>query len=248
MEFPYNQLQIPDKCLIEKRVFKKLFYENAKLTVTDKKWFTKDIDTITWKYSLKPAQTLIHAIKEEEYSYDELAVIEVDLKKGNHLNRLADIIHRAIPYPLLIVFKKDKNVSLSIADKRFNQADDQAATIKELWVTDWLDQDSDIDNKFTEQLNYEDQPRLHLKMFYYSWIDCFNAYKVAQISGNFKVPSKQEDKEQRIRYLNEFRSLEYQIEQRRSELKKQDGFNDKVQLNVEIKELEKQLKKVADRL
>jgi hypothetical protein len=248
MEFPYNYLQLPSKCLIEKRVYKKLFYKNANLTVTDKKWFTKDIDTITWKYSLKPAQTLIHAIKEEVYSYDEIAVLEVELKKGGHLNRLADIIHRAIPYPLLIVFKKGQNVSLSIADKRFNQADNQAATIKELWVTNWLDLNKDIDTEFLKRLNYDQQSRLNLKAFYRGWVDCFNAYKVAQISGNFELPSNQEDKEQRIRYLNEFRSLEDQIEQRRSELKKQDGFNDKVQLNVEIKELEKQLKKVADRL
>ena len=33
----YDTLAIPDTCLLGKRVFKKLFHENAKLGITDKK-------------------------------------------------------------------------------------------------------------------------------------------------------------------------------------------------------------------
>lgn len=250
MEFPYDHLQLPDKCLIEKRVFKTLFHEKAKLTATDKKWFTNDIETIIWKYSLKPSQTLIHAFKEDEYTYDEIAVIEVQLKQGNHIERLADVIHRAIPYPLLIIFRFKEAISFSIASKRFNLADSQAATIKEKWVTGWLKEalDNDIEKTFLEKLNYHTQSRLHMKVFYNGWIDLFNAYKVAQISGKFKLPSKQEAKEEQIHTLNQYREIEAQLVELRSELKKQDAFNNKVSLNVEIKALEKKLKKVADKL
>jgi hypothetical protein len=248
--FPYSYLEIPEKCLIEKRVYKKLFFENAKLTVTDKKWFTKDIENIVWAYSLKPNATLIHALEEEHYTYDEIAVIEFELRNDHHVNRLADIIHRVIPYPLLIVFKKDDWVRLSVADKRFNLADNQAATLQEKWVTERLYADGDrkADKLFLEQLNYQKQPRLNLKVFYRGWIDAFISYKVSHISGVFEMPRTKQKKQKLIKALNRYRNLEQQIADLRTELKKQDAFNDKVRLNVDIKELEKQLKKTAKQL
>ena len=51
----YASMAIPAACQLGKRVFKKLFHENAKLGATDKKAFREDIDTITWRYTLKPS-------------------------------------------------------------------------------------------------------------------------------------------------------------------------------------------------
>ena len=45
----YERMAIPDTCHLGKRVFKKLFHENAKLGVTDKKALRDDIDVITWQ-------------------------------------------------------------------------------------------------------------------------------------------------------------------------------------------------------
>ena len=57
----YKKLAIPDDCYLGKRVYKKLFYENAKLGVTDKKAFTNDIEEIEWHYTLKPETINIHS-------------------------------------------------------------------------------------------------------------------------------------------------------------------------------------------
>ncbi|PWN06120.1 DUF4391 domain-containing protein [Rhodohalobacter mucosus] len=249
-EFPYTYLKLPEKCRLDKPVYKKLFYENAKFSVTDKKWFTKDINHIRWKYSIKPTVTLIFPVKEEHFHYDEIAVIEVDLENDHHVNRLTDIIHRAIPYPMMIVFKGKQWVRLSVADKRFNLADNQAATIEEYWVTEQIDENlkANSDRAFVEQLAYDKQPRLNLKVFYKGWIDAFTAYKVASVTGNFEMLDEQSKKQQRIKALNEHRDLEEQIEALKVKLKKEEAFNEKVKLNVDIKELEKQLKQIAKQL
>ena len=55
IETLYEIMAIPDACHLGKRVFKKLFHENAKLGATDKKAFREDIDVITWEYTLKPS-------------------------------------------------------------------------------------------------------------------------------------------------------------------------------------------------
>ncbi len=120
---------------MDKRVYKKMFYKNTGFTVTDKKWFTRDIDTITWYYTLKPDIIMVRGVEEEHYAYEEIVIMDVEVSSFNHTKRLADIMHRSIPYPLLIVFRGEEKICLSVADKRYSLTDDQAATIDTLWVT-----------------------------------------------------------------------------------------------------------------
>lgn len=243
-DFPYSYLKLPERCILGKPVFKNLFYKNAKLSVTDKRWFTRDIDRIIWKYTIKPSSTLINAVKEYEYEYVEITIIEVRLHNDDHIDRLADIMHRTIPYPLMIIFEAGQWIRFSVADKRFNKADDQAATIKELWVTNRVNEQlrDPADRDFIKQLDYEKQPKLNLKVFYHSWINAFIAYKISRLTGTFQMLDEQDRKQQRIEALNGYRKLEDQIDALRSKLNKAEAFNEKVKLNVDIKELEKQLK------
>lgn len=248
--FPWAYLAIPEVCRIDRRIFKKQFFENTRLTVTDKKWFTNDIETIIWRYAMKPSDTNINAITEEDYAYHEIAIIEVLLKKGGHVKRLSEVIHRGIPYPLMIVFKNEHIVRLSIADKRYNMADPQSATLRSLWVTGSMDPDhlTKIDREFLNLIGFPNQPKLHLKAFYHGWIDLFNTYDAAKISGMFAVPSDQEEKEHQIQGLEEYRDLVDRISDLKTELKKKEAFNEKVSLNMEIKKLESQMKQVARKL
>ena len=100
----YNKLGIPESCHLGKRIFEKLFHENTKLGATDKRAFREDIDIITWQYTLKPSTIPIQAYEDEQREYQEVAVLQVDLKTQNRTSRIAEIIHRAIPYPLVTVF------------------------------------------------------------------------------------------------------------------------------------------------
>jgi len=46
IEALYEKIMIPESCRLGKRVYKKLFHENAKLSATDKKALRDDVDTI----------------------------------------------------------------------------------------------------------------------------------------------------------------------------------------------------------
>lgn len=250
MEFPYGMWDIPEKCFLDKRVYKRLFYENTDFTVTDKKWFTKDIDGISWLYTLKPELTMMHAFEEEHYEYDEIVIMEVEVTGFDHVERLADIMHRSIPYPLLIVFRRGEKVCLSVADKRYSLTDEQAATVSKLWVTDMLVRDglSITEEQFIEQLAFDRQPQLHLKAFYHGWLDAFYAYDISKVTGEFAMETEQDKKERRRSALNEYRTLEDEIAELKKKLKKESAFSRKMELNVEIKELQDQLNKVAEQL
>jgi hypothetical protein len=250
MKFPYSILDIPEKCLLDKRVYKKLFYENTDFTVTDKKWFTRDIDSITWYYTLKPDIIMIKGVEEENYAYEEIGVMDVEVSNFGHTKQLADIMHCSIPYPLLIVFRGKKKICLSAADKQYSLTDDQAATIDTLWVTGSFEEEklSELEKAFLEQLAFTEQPQLHLKAFYRGWLDAFYAYDISKVTGSFEMISEREKKNQRREAFAEYRQLEQQITERRTVLKKESAFNKKMDINVQIKKLQDQLNKVTEKL
>ena len=50
----YRFLNIPDSCFVGSTIYKKLFYENAHLSSSDKSLFTDTINKVVWLYCLKP--------------------------------------------------------------------------------------------------------------------------------------------------------------------------------------------------
>lgn len=116
----YAKMGLPDRCRLGKRVFKKLFQENAKLGVTDKKAFRDDIDTVWWQYTLKPSTIPVQPYEDGEREYLEIAVLQVDLKTQMRTGRIAEVIHRAVPYPVFLVLGTGTDCAVSVAHKRFS--------------------------------------------------------------------------------------------------------------------------------
>lgn len=57
IEALYEKMMIPESCRLGKRVYKRLFHENAKLSATDKKALSDDVDTILWQYTFSRPQS-----------------------------------------------------------------------------------------------------------------------------------------------------------------------------------------------
>ena len=68
----YSFLNIPDSCYIGSTIYKKLFYENADLSTSDKSLFTDTVSKITWLYCLKPETINIPAYRDELRDYPEI--------------------------------------------------------------------------------------------------------------------------------------------------------------------------------
>ena len=149
----YQKLALPEACFLGKRVYKKLFYENAALSAADKKAFSEDILDIQWCYTLKPETIAIARYEDNDREYHEIALMQVNLKNDQHSKRLAQIIQRAIPYPLLIVFTQGSRFALNVADKRINQADREKIRVDAFYDTDWLD----LNDLSASEINFIDK-------------------------------------------------------------------------------------------
>lgn len=246
----YDFMAIPDACQLGKRVFKKLFHENAKLGTTDKKAFREDINTITWQYTLKPSTIPIQPYKDDQREYHEVAVLHVDLKTRKRIARIAEIMHRAIPYPLLIVLAHEKVCALSTAHKRFSQAEKGAIIAEDIIVTDWIDLSSPapVKKDFMDSLVIAALPYTHFFAFYSALVDRLVALDCARLTGEFRLESVAGRRQVRRDRLAACHDLENRIEEFRDALKRETQFNRQVELNTQIKKFEQELKQLAGEL
>ena len=111
-----SNLGIPGACLLDKPVFKKMFLDHAELDLTDRKALGEDVGRIRWQYTLKPDTINIAAYQDGEREYLEIAILSVELSSPTKAKRIAGFMHRAIPYPLILVFEHQRKVSVSVAE------------------------------------------------------------------------------------------------------------------------------------
>ncbi|MEG2072663.1 MAG: DUF4391 domain-containing protein, partial [Oscillospiraceae bacterium] len=135
-------MNIPETCRVDKTVFKKLFYENADLSAGDKALFAEGMDKVTWRYCMKPETIHIPPYEDEEREYAEIEVIEVALTREKGLRRMAEVIMRTIPYPMLLVFRLGDRLQFWAAHQRINRSDSNKTTLDELIFSPWVTPDA----------------------------------------------------------------------------------------------------------
>lgn len=238
----YDFLKIPDSCFIGNTIYKKLFYENADLSTSDKSLFTDTINKVTWLYCLKPETINIPAYKDEVRDYPEIEVIEVLVDKDYKLNRIAEIIMRTIPYPMLLIFKLEDKRKLYVAHQRTNQNDSSKNTIEEFIATDWLESDSALFAK----LDIKQMRFANFYALYSDIVDTISIYNLSTI-----IPTDDNITGAEARQLSaQIENIEQEITSLRARLKKESQFNRRMELNIEIKKLEQNKNKLlgGDRL
>lgn len=238
----YRQMAIPESCFLGKRVFKKMFYENTLLNVTDKKAFSDDIDDIQWRYTLKPETINIARFQDDERDYPEIAILQVNLKENKHYKRIAQIIQRAIPYPLLIVFSNGSYLALAVADKRISRADQDKITVEAFYDTDWMDLENlnEVEQLFIESCAIRYLSYQNFYAFYGDLTARIVAFNCAKLSGSFSLESDL-SREQRVENLNTIRQAQQKLIELRAALKNESQFNRQVALNVQIKQLTQEI-------
>ena len=233
-------LAIPDTCFLGKRIFKKLFYEKGQLNSADKQMFTDDIEEIEWLYTLKPETINIPRYIDEEREYVEVAVILVVLNETKRYKRIAQIIQRAIPYPVLVVSVHSQLVAFNVASKRTNKADGEKITIEDFYNTPWIDCATEVKHEqdFLSSLTCNSLSYNDFYDFYSDLTERLIANNCAYITGDFTVgESSALERSERIGLLQEYEGLQLLRVELRSKLKKEKNLGTQVQLNTKVKKI-----------
>lgn len=232
----YEFLNIPDSCIVGNTIYKKLFYDNVGLSTSDKDLFTDTVNKIVWLYCLKPETINIQAYKDEVRDYLEVEIIEVSLHRDYKIKRIAEIIMRSIPYPMLLIFKLRDKKLVYVAHQRTNQSDSSKNTIEEFIATDWLEEGNDL----LARLDIKKMRFTNFYAFYSDIVDAISVYNLSVVMPTVDNIAGAEARELSAK----IEGIEQGIISLRSKLKKETQFNRRMELNIEIKKLEKSRNKL----
>lgn len=245
----YKAMALPDECLLGKRVFKKLFHENAKLTAADTRALSRDVETISWQYTLKPSTVPVSTYVGDEHEYLEIALIEAALTERRTASRIAEVIHRAIPYPLVTVFAHDGGVAISVAHKRMSHAERGAVVAEGFLITPWLEGDerTPVETAFLSSLGLRALPQTQFMVLYSAIVDRVLALVAAGISGRYDLREGTSAADRRAR-LERCRRLQRKITEVRAAIHDETSFARQVEMNARLKKLEQDLRQEAGHL
>lgn len=240
-----DELDFPRECKVDRVIPKKDFYEVG-FNTSDKNLFTNNVKQIKWLYYLKEDNIQIPPYIDEEKDYMELEVLTLTLKKDNKIERICELIHRYIPYPILLIISYHEKTMLSVAHKRNSKIDEEAVTITDMRYTNWIENETPnkfalklIDNIKFQNLNKKDTNTLYS--------DIVN--KIIQYNGSRYAGEELSIPIDKIKEINnQIISLNKKIENIKHDIKKETQFNKKLEMNMKIRNMKKEITDLEQQL
>jgi hypothetical protein len=235
-----NALGLPGNSRVDQRVPKKLLIENGAPTVADKRIINDGIEEFVWLAALKPTTIGVPEYRDNAREYLEIAVLRLTLRAAARATRLVELVHRAVPYPLLLLTEQGERPGLSAAHKRWSQGDAGKTVLDgDVVAVEW---DSARDDErwpaFRDALALDRQPRNSLRVLYQGWIDTLLALHAARVTGVFVVAGNAEHAALRRDALKECARLDAEIAKLRATAAKEKQMARRVTLNQELKRME----------
>jgi len=232
-------LALPRSARVDQRVPKKLLVENGAPTPADKRQINDGVGELLWVAALKPTTVGVPEYRNAVREYLEIAVLSLTVRPGAKSGRLTELVHRAVPYPVLLVTEEPSRLGLSLAHKRWSLGETGKTVLDgEVIAANWDDGlDANALHAFQSALALANQPRTTLYALYQGWIDTLLALHAAQMTGTFAVAASVEHAAQRREALQECARLEAQITALRAAAEKETQIARQVDLNLEVKHL-----------
>lgn len=235
-------LDLPAGSRVDQRVPKKLLLENGAPTAAaaDKRYINEGIEELLWLAALKPTTIGVPEYRDDVREYLEVAVLRLTLRAGAKTTRLEELVHRAVPYPVLLLTERAERSGLSAAHKRWSQGEAGKTVLEGEVVAVELQAalDGERGRVFGDALALGRQPRSTLYALYQGWIDTLLALHAARVTGAFTLANDAEQAASRYQALAEYARLEGEIARLRAAAAKEKQMPRQVELNLELKRVE----------
>lgn len=236
-------LDLPQEARVGQRVPKKLLQELGAATTADRRLIQEGIEELFWAAALKPTNCGVPIYRDEVREYLEIAVLTANLRAAAKPARLSELIHRAIPYPLVLIAGQGETPGLSLAHKRWSQGEGGKTVLDgDMTMAVFADEDAgSIERDFLAAMALTEQPRADMRALYQGWIDCMTALAVARITGAFAAAGSAERAVAWRAGLDTHARLQHEQAGLRARAAKERQISRLVDLNLEIKRLEAEL-------
>ncbi|EPD2103142.1 DUF4391 domain-containing protein [Pseudomonas aeruginosa] len=251
-----SALNLPESARVDQRVPKKLLLENGAPTASDKRLITDAIEDIQWLAALKPNTIGVPEYRDTQREYLEIAVLAVTLRgaiKPTSLSRLVELVHRAVPYPVLLLLVDEPTLILSLAHKRWAQNEAEKIVLDGDLVSASLSRTAsgtteadtkarpEAEHAFVQSLAIARQPQASLHALYQGWIECVQSLHAARRTGSYQAAATPEQAAARRQALADCQRLEGEISRLRTQAAKEKQLARQVEMNLALKRIQAEL-------
>lgn len=241
-------LQLPESCLVDKKITKVFFTRNFELTTTEKAMLddSQVVAGSSWIASVKPNNSNIPAFIDSNSTFEEIQVISVQTTTKNfdkYKLKLAEFVQKYIPYHILLVVYCDTKAIFNTCTKRININDSNKRVMDlMLFTEEILNKEPTLkQSAFLNSLKYFNQDKPNLKVLYDSYIQKLVALQTSEITGEF-APRTSERTIQDVERMEQINLLKSEIVQLQNKAKKESQLNKRVELNTLIHLKKEQIK------
>ena len=209
---------LPHTTKVNKVIPKNTF--DSYTTTKHKKLLSEHVYRIVWAHKISSETTNLNT-KEIK----EIQVFKIELKSKQDIQPILDMIDKSIPYTIIFMIEYEGLIYLSTSSKHPHPINEDNSVIDWTFQTDWFNPD-------------ENPYKINLKKN----IDTVFHDFCVQLSGKptFETKSLGDI----IAYSKTVKALESEIDKLKSSITNCKQFNRKVELNLKLKEVERQLKEV----
>lgn len=238
-----DALSLPLEARVDARVPKKLLVEQGAPTSADKRAIQDGIDELQWLAACKPTTIGVPSFVDNTQEYLEIAVVACAFRPGAKAARLIQLIHRAIPYPVLLVTKDQDGIALSVAHKRRAEREAGRVVIENVVLTGGMCSGGagDIERRFMESLALAKQVRRDLRTLYEAWLTRIEALNAARLNGVFAIFDDAATVHSRRSALEAHSRLKAEIAGLRGKAAREKQLRRRIAINLEVQRLEAEL-------
>lgn len=246
----YERIGLDDKVRpLQKKLDKKMFYDFADLNKKEKDYITKYIERIELTFLLTPGTINIQPLVNEEYHYEGIMWITIQLReeaKDQHLLVISDIIHGALPNPVIIVFEKQERFQVSTCLKRRNKVDASQVVLGEVHHTPWMDLHArhKAAEQFLQAVHMASITFYNFFEFYKQFHLAVQAFQQSVVIGTFQLVKDEAQYAHQQQLIAQIEACEAEIAKWKNKIKKETQFNRKVEYNMRIQQLTKQVEQL----
>lgn len=253
-------LEVPKNCIVDSVIPKKDVFEAANLNNKDKRIFTDLVKQIKWCYNFTEDNIRVDKFIDEEKRYEEVELINITLKYDNvhkidfgkfkedeKIDRIADVIMRFIPYPIILTIQYDTELKFYAAHIRESKADyDKIVIDGRILSTNWMDIDNltEIEDDFISKIQFNNLNREDFYKFYNSYFEAIVQHDGAITAGGTVNLSVEEIK----KIYGEISVLDLKIKEVETEISNEDNFNAKMELNIKAHGLKQEKEMLINKL
>ena len=253
-ELLHKTLKLPANCWVNQKLPKTFFKRNFEITLSEKK-LLDDFSIIQQMevLALVNQETAnIPSFKEETFSYEEIIILAVQTTTeqfDKQKDKIAQLIQKYIPNPMVLVVYDDTKLLFNVAEKRINNNDATKRVIEKVYTSETIniDLNSQKQQQFLENLAFDKANKLDLRHYYNHFIQSVVGLQTAQINGTFVARPIEQSKEN-VLILEQIEALKFQNSTLENKAKKETQVAEMVLWNTQINQNRNEINRLTEKL